>query len=173
MPAKPRVAAEAGLDALTAELVRYYRAVGHGTVPAALLEAIGQRVGRALAERYTRDKPRMVEHLDVIKWTCKELWGEVFRKQVDSLRTNHRGTFVLKDNHFRWTRSISVDPGDLGAGAAATAATAAAAADHLHLPCAIIRGALQSLGVDCAVTADPSHLPAVDFTVVIAPPPTR
>jgi len=39
-------------------------------------------VGRALAERYTRERPRMTEQLDVIKWTCKELWGEVFRKQV-------------------------------------------------------------------------------------------
>ena len=179
----------------------------------------GLRVGRTLAERYTRDKPRMAEHLDVIKWTCKELWGEVFRKQarltstpatpqdahrllvlpvtsaqesfvhaykrhrkqlgiaangkkegmnvgasiavcegaseagafsptilmnvhglcdlllllvqlnaamkrlcscdqrvrapveqVDSLRTNHRGTFVLKDNHFRWALMAPAHP---------------------------------------------------------------
>lgn len=41
MAAKARVAAEAGLEALTAELVRHYRAVGHGTVPPALIEAIG------------------------------------------------------------------------------------------------------------------------------------
>ena len=41
MAARPHVAAEAGLEALTAELVRHYRAVGHGTVPPALIEAIG------------------------------------------------------------------------------------------------------------------------------------
>lgn len=43
---------------------------------------VGLRVGRALAERLTRDKPRMPESIDVIKWACKDLWGEVFRKQV-------------------------------------------------------------------------------------------
>jgi len=35
------MAAEGGLEALAAELVRHYRAVGHGAVPPALIEAIG------------------------------------------------------------------------------------------------------------------------------------
>ena len=30
--------------------------------------------------------------------------------QVDNLRTNHRGTFVLKDLSFRWLAKLSVDP---------------------------------------------------------------
>ena len=30
--------------------------------------------------------------------------------QVDNLRTNHRGTFVLKDQSFRWLAKLSVDP---------------------------------------------------------------
>lgn len=166
---RPRVAAEAALEALTAEVVRHYRAVGDGTVPPALIEAIGLRLGRALAERYTQQKGRMTEQLDVIKWACKELWSEVFRKQVDSLRTNHRGTFVLKDNQFRWTRALSADPVDGASSASAATSPAAveAAAEHLLLPCALVRGALQALGVDCTVTADPAHLPAVDFTIVI------
>ena len=42
----------------------------------------GSRLGRQLAERYTQDRARMTEQLDVIKWACKELWGEVFHKQV-------------------------------------------------------------------------------------------
>lgn len=28
---------------------------------------------------------------------------QVFKKQVDKLQTDHQGTFVLKDNDFRWT----------------------------------------------------------------------
>lgn len=44
--------------------------------------AAGLRLGRALAERYTQQKGRMTEQLDVIKWACKELWSEVFRKQA-------------------------------------------------------------------------------------------
>ena len=30
--------------------------------------------------------------------------------QVDNLRTNHRGTFVLKDQSFRWLAKLSVNP---------------------------------------------------------------
>ena len=29
---------------------------------------------------------------------------------MDNLRTNHRGTFVLKDQSFRWLAKLSVDP---------------------------------------------------------------
>ncbi len=34
----------------------------------------------------------------------------VYSAQVDNLRTNHRGTFVLKDQSFRWLAKLSVDP---------------------------------------------------------------
>lgn len=56
----------------------------------AALDAVGERVGRQLAERYCRDRPPLTEALEVMKWLCKEFWGEVFRKGVDNLRTNHR-----------------------------------------------------------------------------------
>ena len=68
----------------------------------AAVDAIGYRVGQRLAERYARDRPPMVEPLDVMKFVCKELWSEAFHKAVDNLRTNHRGTFVLRDTQFRW-----------------------------------------------------------------------
>lgn len=42
-----------------------------------------------------------------------------------------------------------------------------AAQDYLHLPCAIIRGALTHLGLPCTVSADASALPAADFTINI------
>lgn len=44
---------------------------------------------------------------------------------------------------------------------------AEAARDYLELPCALIKGALVHLGVECSVTADPSALPACDFTITI------
>jgi hypothetical protein len=40
---RPRIAAEAALEALTAETVRHYKAVGGGVVPPALIEAIGEQ----------------------------------------------------------------------------------------------------------------------------------
>lgn len=129
----------------------------------AALEAIGFRVGRQLAERYTKDRgARMAEPLEVIKFMCKEFWSLVFKKQVDNLRTNHRGTFVLKDNCFRWTAALSTAPN------AATPACEVARA-YLVLPCALIRGALTQLGLECVVSADPSNLPVCDFTVIVKP----
>lgn len=42
----------------------------------------GFRVGRQLAERYTANRARTGEPLEVIKFICKEFWVAVFRKQV-------------------------------------------------------------------------------------------
>lgn len=42
------------------------------------------------ASRFSRDRTRMVDTLDVIKFICKDLWTIVFRKQIDNLKTNHR-----------------------------------------------------------------------------------
>lgn len=79
-----------------------------------MLERLGFRVGQRLAEkylvsarcvsngrRYTRDRGRFQDLLEVIKFICKDFWTEVFRKQIDNLRTNHKGTYMLTDNKFR------------------------------------------------------------------------
>lgn len=47
-------------------------------------------MGRQLAERYSRERAPLLEQLEAVKFVCKEFWGEVFRKVVDNLRTNHR-----------------------------------------------------------------------------------
>lgn len=54
------------------------------------LEKLGFRVGQGLSERFSRDRPRFTDHLDVIKFVCKDLWTMVFKKQIDNLKTNHR-----------------------------------------------------------------------------------
>jgi hypothetical protein len=43
--------------------------------------------------RFSRDRPRFTDTLDVIKFLCKDLWMLVFRKQIDNLKTNHRVRF--------------------------------------------------------------------------------
>eukprot|EP00891_Asterochloris_glomerata_P003147 jgi/Astpho2/3147/Aster-03428 len=83
--------------------------------------------------------------------------------QVDNLRTNHRGTFVLKDSNFRWLSRLSTNPPVPGGPPQPSASELAK--DHLILPCAVICGALCHLGVECTVTADAPNLPACDFTV--------
>ncbi|XP_013002342.1 trafficking protein particle complex subunit 6A isoform X2 [Cavia porcellus] len=65
-----------------------------------ILESIGFRVGQALGERLPQETLGFREELDVLKFLCKDLWVAVFHKQMDSLRTNHQGTYVLQDNSF-------------------------------------------------------------------------
>lgn len=38
----------------------------------------------------TRERARFAEPLDAIKFLCKDFWSEVFKKQVDNLKTNYR-----------------------------------------------------------------------------------
>jgi len=54
------------------------------------LEPLGFRVGQGIAERFSRDRPRFVDTMDVIKFLCKDLWTILFRRQIDNLKTNHR-----------------------------------------------------------------------------------
>ena len=57
------------------------------------VEAIGFQVGVRLVERYTKDRPRFSDTLEIIKFLCKDFWMEVYRKQIDKLQTNNRVRF--------------------------------------------------------------------------------
>lgn len=134
------------------------------------IEAIGKRVGMALAARISLDHGPISEPLDIIKFLCKDFWNEVFGKSVDNLRTNHRGTFVLRDVHFAWLSGLhppQTTRSDGGAPETAPGPTRAELArPHLWLPCAVLAGALSALGLEVAsVTADASGLPQIDFTI--------
>ena len=54
------------------------------------LEAVGFQVGERLVERYTKERPRFSDTLEIIKFICKDFWYEVYRKQIDKLQTNNR-----------------------------------------------------------------------------------
>ncbi|KAJ3693243.1 hypothetical protein LUZ60_008723 [Juncus effusus] len=175
-----REVAESCIDGLTIEMVSAYCTRFYSSKPdlaARRIEAIGFQVGHQLAERYTMERPRFTDHLDAIKFICKDFWSELFKKQIDNLKTNHRGTFVLQDNRFRWLSRISLDPASItnseassdgeSGGDSSAAGAATATSVMLYFPCGIIRGALTNLGIQCVVTADMSALPACSFVVRI------
>lgn len=58
---------------------------------------------------FSAGKPRPTTPLDAIKFICKDLWTLVFRKQIDNLKTNHRGIFVLTDLRFQPLSRMSID----------------------------------------------------------------
>jgi hypothetical protein len=80
----------------------------------------------------------------------------VFRKQIDNLKTNHRGVYVLTDNSFRPFSRMSTEAG----GQAVVRAQ-----PFLYFPCGIIRGALASMGIDASVVGETSELPGATFQV--------
>ncbi|XP_020886541.1 trafficking protein particle complex subunit 6B [Arabidopsis lyrata subsp. lyrata] len=133
------------------------------------IEAIGYQVGHQLSERYTMERPRFSDHLEAIKFICKDFWSEVFKKQIDNLKTNHRGTFVLQDNKFRWLSRVSIDPSSENEtedpSTPGESKAAQAVSMYLYFPCGIIRGVLSNLGIPCAVSADISSLPTCSFVI--------
>ncbi|XP_042484559.1 trafficking protein particle complex subunit 6b [Macadamia integrifolia] len=172
-----REVSESCVDSLVIEMVSAYCNRFYASKPelaARRIEAIGYQVGHQLSERYTIERPRFSDHLEAIKFICKDFWSELFKKQIDNLKTNHRGTFVLQDNRFRWLTRVSIDqsPANTDLSQEPSSATdeskaSQATSMHLYFPCGIIRGALSNLGIPCAVSADISNLPACSFVVRI------
>lgn len=164
-----REVSESCIDSLLTEMVSSYCNRFYADKPelaARRIEAIGYQVGHQLSERYTMERPRFSDHLEAIKFICKDFWSELFKKQIDNLKTNHRGTFVLQDNRFRWLSRMSVEP-SLETGQESENKVTETMSMHLYFPCGIIRGALSNLGIPCAVSADISNLPACSFVVRI------
>jgi len=117
---------------------------------------LGFRVGMSIAERITKETPRFKDELDTMKFVCKEFWMALYKKQIDNLRTNHQGVFVLQDNRFRLLTQMSCNKQYMEL-----------APRYLAFPCGLIRGALSNLGVISVVTAEVSQMPACKFQIQI------
>ncbi|KAG8986212.1 Trafficking protein particle complex subunit 33 [Tulasnella sp. JGI-2019a] len=121
------------------------------------LEDVGASVGGALAERLSKDKARFPDTLDAIKFICKDLWSAAWAKQVDNLRTNHRGVYVVQDNAFKPLLRLSSPSGNADALKQARLFVA--------VPTGIIRGALGRLGLTVSVTPEVLNLPQCTFQI--------
>ena len=42
-----------------------------------------------------------------MKFVCKDFWMSMYKKQIDNLRTNHQGVYVLQDNRFKMLTQLS------------------------------------------------------------------
>jgi hypothetical protein len=95
------------------------------------LDALGQHVGAQLAERLCHERPPFGDTLDAIKFVCKDVWSACWDKQVDNLRTNHRGVYVLQDNFFRPIARLSSWEGRADAARRAKLVRRAACSSHV------------------------------------------
>lgn len=72
------------------------------------MEYIGFTTGFRLIERLTRDVSRFKDELETIKFICTDFWTLIYKKQVDNLRTNNQGMYVVQDKAFRFLTRISM-----------------------------------------------------------------
>lgn len=143
------------------------------------IETLGYNLGLKIAELllYQNSSTKIIDILDIMKFICRDVWKCFYNKQIDNLRTNHRGTFVLIDNNYKLISQFS-SPSVSGVGGgganAAAAAAAAASSDHdtlkkskvyLWFPCGVIRGILMSFGVESNVSAEITLFPSVMFNI--------
>jgi len=120
------------------------------------LELLGFNAGYRLIERLAKDYPKFKDELDLLKFICKDFWVAIFRKQIDNLRTNHQGVYVLQDNSFKFLSKASQDRQYLEASPKFVAFT-----------CGLVRGSLANLGVNTIVTAEVTNMPACKFQVQV------
>ncbi|TFY79161.1 hypothetical protein EWM64_g4851 [Hericium alpestre] len=121
------------------------------------LEAIGLHVGANISERQVASHHKgFSDTLDTIKFICKDLWSTCWDKQVDNLRTNHRGVYVLQDNTFKPIARLSSWDGRADA--------ARRAKLYVAMPAGIIRGTLLRLGIQAVIVPE-INLPQCTFQV--------
>ncbi|KPV73674.1 uncharacterized protein RHOBADRAFT_38274 [Rhodotorula graminis WP1] len=109
--------------------------------------------------------PSSPETLEVVKFVCKDVWTALYDKQVDNLRTNHRGVYVLLDQSLRSLRALSAPEGK-----DEERETARWVKAVLAFPSGIIRGALSNLGVHATVTGESAGLPQASFQIKTSRP---
>ncbi|XP_054713226.1 trafficking protein particle complex subunit 6B-like [Uloborus diversus] len=119
------------------------------------LETVGFCTGYRLVERLTKESSRFKDELDIMKFICKDFWSSVFKKEINNLRTNNQGVYVLHDNAFRFLTKVTNSNQYLNA-----------TPKYLAFTCGLVRGALMNFGITSVVTADVSSPPTCKFQVV-------
>jgi len=143
-----------------------------------------------------KDKDRLVTDLDVMRWLCRDFWGEVFRKTGDKLQTNNSVRALAAATRRllppqahpialvarllpRLVRLqgtyLLVDNNFRPLRYLAAEDDDTAKSLHLRfmmLPCGLVRGALAALDMDASVNVDVTGSPKVVFQVRLKGAPT-
>ncbi|XP_008195502.1 trafficking protein particle complex subunit 6b [Tribolium castaneum] len=120
------------------------------------IEYMGFSTGYRIIERLTKEMPRFKDELDTMKFICTDFWSAIYKKQIDNLRTNHQGVYVLQDNGFRFLTKLSNGKQYLEVAPRFAAFT-----------CGIIRGSLANLGIASLVTSEVLNMPSCKFHIQV------
>lgn len=99
---------------------------------------------------------RFKDELDMMKFICTDFWSAMYKKQIDNLRTNHQGVYVLQDNAFRFLTKMSNSKQYLEQ-----------APRYVSFTCGIIRGGLANLGINSVVAAEITNMPSCKFHIQV------
>eukprot|EP00871_Galdieria_phlegrea_P002421 jgi/Galph1/317/GphlegSOOS_G5070.1 len=133
--------------------------IGHGADSQGKMErldTLGRDIGRRWIEKLAEGTPIFSSELDKVKFICKEFWVSVFNKQIDNLKTNNKGTYVLSDKIFKNLLHVSETPDSYGQ-----------VEDYVIFPAGLVRGAFEGLGLNCEVNSDCSSPPQCIFTITL------
>lgn len=100
--------------------------------------------------------PRFKDELDTMKFICTDFWSAVYKKQIDNLRTNHQGVYVLQDTAFRFLVRMSNGNQYMEV-----------APRYVTFTCGVIRGGLANLGIKSVVIAEVQSMPSCKFHIQV------
>ncbi|KAG0673249.1 Transport protein particle 33 kDa subunit [Kluyveromyces marxianus] len=105
---------------------------------------IGKGIGSKITELliFSNNPNLSFSHMDtlgMVRFICKEVWKLLYGKQIDNLKTNHRGVFYLFDYEFEPIQNFSIDDDE--------EKLLKMVAPYVQVPLGVISGILTSLGV--------------------------
>lgn len=108
------------------------------------LRSMGFQTGNKLSELLVfSNNPNLsfkdMDLLAIMKFICRDVWKQMFGKQIDNLKTNHRGTFYLFDYEYRPIQPFALDD-------QSTERELEMIKPFLEIPVGMIKGVLSSLG---------------------------
>ncbi|QLL32801.1 hypothetical protein HG536_0D03230 [Torulaspora globosa] len=108
------------------------------------LRSMGFQTGNKLSELLVfSNNPNLtfkdMDLLAIMKFICRDVWKQMFGKQIDNLKTNHRGTFYLFDYEYRPIQPFALDD-------QSTEKELEMVKPFLEIPVGVIKGVLSSLG---------------------------
>ena len=130
------------------------RTVSDSEQQSSKLRAMGIRVGQVLQERLNVDAPRTQDEVDIVRFVCRDVWTNLFLKQIDKLKTDNKGAYYLIDNEFclikqvtdsmQYVRDIPL---------------------FLEFTCGLVQGIFVQFGLSAIVTPEVTHPPTCMFKV--------
>lgn len=131
------------------------------------LELLGRTLGNKfnellaykLNESFTKsiangDSLGGINLLDIMKFICKDFWKFLFKKQINNLKTNNRGTFILIDLNFKLFENLNQENINFNN----------YVNYYLNFINGIISGILSNFGYVCNVVND-INFPMVSFNI--------